>query len=268
MRLPRFAENGSERFSAKMGQSAFLLISCPRDVMIAAMPRPLRPIADRLTYHVINRGNNRSPIFFEDGDYLAFLKALGDLKQNRPFELYGYCLMPNHIHLLLRPGDTTISRLMQVLLGSHTQRYHLFHQSCGHVWQGRFKSPVIQDDDHLLTVLRYIEANPVRAKMVAHAGEYRWSSFGSHGLGRVDALLDHIDLYHDLAKTAPARQRRWSSFVHQQPSDEELVALRRSTQKGLPFGEPSWVEKLGERLGLDFVIRPKGRPRKKPQDQS
>ena len=214
-----------------MGQSAFLLIGHPEDVTIEPMPRPLRPIADRLTYHVINRGNNRAPVFFEDGDYLAFLKALGDLKQRRPFEFYGYCLMPNHIHLLLRPLATTISRLMQVLLGSHTQRYHLFHHSCGHVWQGRFKSPVIQDDDHLLTVLRYIEANPVRAKMVAHAGEYRWSSFGSHGLGRVDALLDHIDLYHDLAKTGPGRQRRWSSFVHQQPSEEEMKSTSSRARK-------------------------------------
>ena len=148
------------------------------------MPRPLRPIDDRLVYHVINRGNNRAPVFFDDQDYAAFLKAVADLKQRRPFEFYGYCLMPNHVHLLIRPLETPISRIMQSLLVSHTQRYHRCHHGGGHVWQGRFKSPVIQDDDHLLTVLRYIEANPLRAGMVEAAGDYRWSSFPAHGLGR------------------------------------------------------------------------------------
>ena len=137
------------------------------------MPRPLRPIADGLVYHVINRGNARQAVFFDEGDYAAFLGALADLKQRKPFELYGYCLMSNHIHLLLRPKKgQTISWILQSLLVSHTQRYHRFHGTGGHVWQGRFKSPVIQDDDHLLCVLRYIEANPVRAKIVARAEEY------------------------------------------------------------------------------------------------
>ena len=129
------------------------------------MPRPLRPIADGLIYHVINRGNNCQPIFNGEGDYLAFLQSLADLKERKPFDLFGYCLMGNHIHLLLRPREGSLSRIIQSLLISHTQRYHRYHHSSGHVWQGRFKSPVIQDDDHLLTVLRYIEANPLRARV-------------------------------------------------------------------------------------------------------
>ncbi|HZW33973.1 MAG TPA: transposase [Isosphaeraceae bacterium] len=228
------------------------------------MPRPLRPIDDHLVYHVINRGNNRAPVFHDDEDYAAFLRAIGDLKQRRPFAFYGYCLMPNHIHLLIRPLETPISRLMQSLLVSHTQRYHRRHQSGGHVWQGRFKSPVIQDDDHLLTVLRYIEANPLRARMVAAAGEYRWSSFAAHGLGHLDPLLDSIAEYEALAKTPRTRRRRWSAFVHQTPSDEELAAIRRSCSSGLPFGASPWVEDLSTRLGLDLTIRPRGRPRKTP----
>ena len=228
------------------------------------MPRPLRPIDDRLVYHVINRGNNRAPVFFDDEDYAAFLKAIGDLKQRRPFEFYGYCLMPNHVHLLIRPLETPISRVMQSLLVSHTQRYHRCHHSGGHVWQGRFKSPVIQDDDHLLTVLRYIEANPLRARMVEAAGDYRWSSFPAHGLGRPDPLLDPLLVYDSLAKTPATRRRRWSAFVHQSPSDDELAAIRRSCSTGLPFGSPTWVDSLAVRLGLDLTIRPRGRPRKVP----
>ena len=106
------------------------------------MPRPLRPIADGLIYHVINRGNNHQAVFASEGDFLAFLKAIADLKQRKAFDLYGYCLMTNHIiHMLIRPREGSISRIVQSLLVSHTQRFHLFHRSCGHVWQGHSRAP-------------------------------------------------------------------------------------------------------------------------------
>jgi putative transposase len=216
---------------------------------------------------VISRGNNRQPVFFDEGDYLAFLKALGDLKQRKKFHLYGYCLMPNHIHVVIRPLEGTISRIVQSLLVSHTQRYHRCHRSGGHVWQGRFKSPVIQDDDHLLAVLRYAEANPLRAKLVEYAGEYRWSSFGAHGEGQADALLDRIEPYEQLAVRPAWRRRRWSAYVHEEPDEQELAAIRRSIETGLPFGEPSWVDRLAKKLGLDLTIRPRGRPRKHPHPE-
>jgi putative transposase len=210
---------------------------------------------------VINRGNNRQPVFFDDGDYLAFLKALADLKERKPFKLYGYCLMKNHIHLLVRPYSASVSRIMQSLLVSHTQRYHRFHGSGGHVWQGRFKSPVVQDDGHLLCVLRYIEANPLRAKLVKQAGDYRWSSFRAHGLGASDFLLDPVEGHEALAVQHAARVRRWSAYVHQTPEEAELAAIRRSSASGLPFGDRRWVDRLGKRLHLDLTIRPRGRPR-------
>lgn len=229
------------------------------------MPRPLRPIADGLVYHVIARGNNRQDVFFQDGDYLAFLKALGDLKERKRFELYGYCLMGNHFHLLLRPRGSSVSRIMQSLLVWHTQRYHRFHSSGGHVWQGRFKSPVIQDDDHLLAVLRYIEANPLRAHLVDSAADYRWSSFRAHGGGASDPLLDRVEAYEGLSVQRAWRLRRWSAYVHQVPEEGELAAIRRSIQSGLPFGESGWVEELCKELDLDLTIRPRGRPRKDAQ---
>ena len=230
------------------------------------MPRPLRPIADGLVYHVINRGNNRQPVFHDEGDYAAFLKALADLKERKPFELYGYCLMGNHIHLLLRPREGSVSRIVQSLLVSHTQRYHRFHRSSGHVWQGRFKSPVIQDDDHLLAVLRYIEANPLRARLVEQADKHRWSSFANHGGGAPDTLLDPLAPYEALAAYPAVRQRRWSAFVHQTPDEAELAAVRRSGESGLPYGGREWVDQLCRQLKLDLTIRPRGRPRKAVED--
>ena len=143
------------------------------------MPRPLRPVAPGLIYHAINRGNNRQTVFNSDGDFNAFLKAIADLKERIEFDLYGYCVMTNHIHMLIRPREGSISRILQSLLVPHTQGFHRFHGSSGHVWQGRFKSPVIQDDDHLLAVLRYIEANPLRANMVERAVDYPWGKTGS-----------------------------------------------------------------------------------------
>jgi len=232
------------------------------------MPRPLRPIADGLVYHVINRGNNRQAVFGSEGDYRAFLKAIADLQERMPFDLYGYCLMSNHVHLLIRPRGASISRIVQSLLVSHTQRYHRFHRSSGHVWQGRFKSPVIQDDDHLLAVLRYIEANPLRARMAERAGDYLWSSFALHGEGRGDALLAAIPAYEALAAYAAVRQRRWSAYVHQAPEEAELAAIRRSGETGLPYGATGWVDRLARRLNFDLTIRPRGRPRKVKEDES
>jgi putative transposase len=226
------------------------------------MPRPLRPIDDGLIYHVINRGNNRQRVFHKPRDFQAFLDALAHLKERQPFKLYGYCLMSNHIHLLIRPQATSISRIVQSLLVSHTLRYHQHHKSGGHVWQGRFKSPVIQDDEHLLTVLRYIEANPLRAKIVKQAGDYPWSSYPFHGLGMANPLIDSLTTYDELAVHTKTRQRKWSEMIHAPLDERVMQAVRRANETGLPFGDPRWIERLANRLGLDLKIRPRGRPKK------
>lgn len=226
------------------------------------MPRPLRPIDAGLIYHVINRGNNRQDVVRKPQDYEAFLQALADLKERKPFRLYGYCLMRNHIHLLVRPTGATISRIVQSLLVSHTQRYHKHHRSGGHVWQGRFKSPVIQNDEHLLTVLRYIEANPLRAKLVRRAEAYPWSSYRVHGLGETDPLVDRLDTYEELSPQPKTRQRKWAAKVHAPLEERTLAQVRRSSDRGLPYGDETWVQRLAKRLDLDLTIRPRGRPRK------
>jgi putative transposase len=227
------------------------------------MPRPLRPIDDGLIYHVIDRGNNRQDVFHKPEDFQAFLQALADLKQRKPFEIFGYCLLNNHFHLLMRPlTGAPISRIMQSLLVSHTQRYHKHHRSGGHVWQGRFKSPVIQNDEHLLAVLRYIEANPLRAQIVERADDYPWSSYHAHGLGETDDLLDPLISYDELSPYPAVRQRSWAKRVHLPMEEGTLAEIRRSSATGLPYGDDTWVKRLAKRLNLDLTIRPRGRPRK------
>ena len=131
------------------------------------MPRAARASVGDVRYHVINRGNRQQRVVHKDADYQAFLKAIGHACVEVPMRVLGYCLMPNHFHLAVWPsGDGDLSRWMHWLLNTHVRRYHQRYHSSGHIWQGRFKAFPIEADEHLLTVLRYIERNPVRANLV------------------------------------------------------------------------------------------------------
>jgi putative transposase len=227
------------------------------------MGRPPRPTDDGLVYHAINRGNNRDAVFTDDEDRRAFLRSLGQTQLRYPFRLYGYCLMSNHFHLLLRPEPgVTISRVLQSLTVAHTWRYHKRHRTVGHVWQGRFKSPVVQDDGHLWAVLRYIEANPLRARVVADPADYPWSSYPTHGLGHPDPLLTPLTEWSDLGGDERSRRAAWRRKVRANQPAAEVEAIRRSLRGGLPFGSPAWVEAMAARFGQPLERRPPGRPRK------
>ena len=121
---------------------------------------------------------------------------------------------------------------------------------------------------HLLRVLRYIEANPVKAGMVARAGDYPWSSFAAHGLGEPNGLLDPAPAQERITGDADAktRRRKWSRYVHRQPDEDESLAIARSIESGLPYGAESWISALGRKLNLDLSIRPRGRPKRQPPE--
>jgi putative transposase len=157
------------------------------------MGRPPRPVADGLAYHALNRGNNRAPVFFEPGDYQPFVHALAQTEARYPFRLYGNCLITNHFHLVLEPAaGQSISRILQSLTVAPTWHYHQRRGTSAQVWQGRFKSLVLEADEHLLTVLRYVEANPLRAGMVSDLATFPLSSYLVHGLGKSMALIEEV----------------------------------------------------------------------------
>jgi putative transposase len=134
-------------------------------------------IDDDGMYHVLNRGNGQQRVFQKDGDYVAFLIILAQMKERFKIELYAYCRMPNHFHLLLKPNRAAdLSSGMQWFMTTHVRRYYRHYGTSGHVWQGRFKSFGIPDDGHFLTVARYVEGNPVRAGPVESATNWCWSS--------------------------------------------------------------------------------------------
>ena len=145
---------------------------------------------------------------------------------------------------------------------AHTWRYHRRHQTVGHVWQGRFKSPVIQGDDHGLVVLRYIEGNPFRAGIVARLEDYAWSSYRAHGLGVTDPLLAPLPAWSALGSESMRRQKCWSQLVHAPLTERELGVIRHSVTSGRPYGSPRWIEATAGILGLFVARRPRGRPRK------
>ena len=141
------------------------------------MPRTSRASQGGYCYHILNRGNGRNDVFHKPEDFRAFLKLLVEAQDRLPLRVTGYCLMTNRFHLLLWPhADGDLSRFMQWLLTSHVRRYHRHYRGSGHVWQGRFKAFPIQQDEHYLSVLRYVERNPLRAELVDRAQVWPWSS--------------------------------------------------------------------------------------------
>jgi putative transposase len=218
------------------------------------MPRIPRASVGGVCYHIINRGNSQRDVFLKDSDYEAFLKAMSHACIEVPMRVLAYCLMPNHFHLAVWPrGDGDLSTWMHWLQNTHVRRYHQHYHSTGHLWQGRFKAFPIQEDDHLLTVLRYVERNPLRAKLVRRAERWTWSSAHDWQAEEQPSWLD----------PGPVRRpRNWVEWVNQPLTPAELDAVHRSIVRGSPFGDPAWSATAAQQMGLVSTLRERGRPRK------
>ncbi len=193
-------------------------------------------------------------MFHKEEDFAAFVRLFEPACERLPMRLVGWCLMPNHFHLVLWPyKDGDLGRWMQWLLTSHVRRYHRHYHGSGHVWQGRFKAFPIQRDEHFLTVLRYAERNALRAKLVERAEDWQWSSLRSRLPGGDCEWL---------APAPVALPANWPALVNRPQNEAELEAIRRSIARGTPFGSDQWVKTAAKRLGLQATIRPRGRPRK------
>lgn len=217
------------------------------------MPRTARASVGGLIYHALNRGNRRAAVFHKPADYDAFVDAMAEAVRRLPMDVFGYCLMPNHFHLVLRPhADGDLGRWMRWLLTTHALRYHRHYHTSGHVWQGRFKAFPVQDDDHLATLLRYVERNPLRAELVARAEHWKWSSLPVWLAG--EGLL--------WRGTPSPRGGDWVERVNEPLSAVDLQRLRASVARERPFGEEGWTLRTAEALGLESSLRRRGRPRK------
>jgi putative transposase len=221
------------------------------------MPRPPRIAPGGYCYHVLARGNARQTVFHKDEDFAAFVHLFDGAQAQCAMRVVAWCLMPNHVHLVLWPrSDGDLSRWMQWVLTTHVRRYHEHYRTSGHVWQGRFKAFPIQQDEHLLTVVRYVERNPLRAGLVSAPQEWRWSSLLAY---------DRPDQPPWCSAGPVPRGPGWLKHVAQPHTEAELTALRRCVARGAPYGGELWQQRAVARLGLQATLRPRGRPRKVKQ---
>lgn len=209
-------------------------------------------------FHALNRANAGLTLFESDGDYAAFEQVLEQARARTGIRLLAYALMPNHWHLVLWPEtDDQVSAFMGWLTLTHTQRWHVAHRSvgAGHVYQGRFKSVPVQDDNHLLRLCRYVERNALRAGLCERAEDWRWSSLWrrTNGDTAAQALLS------GWPTDCPAN---WPEWVNEPQSEAELEALRGCVLRGRPYGDDGWAAKAAASLGLSSTLRSPGRPRK------
>jgi len=218
------------------------------------MPRTARSLRRGWCYHVVTRANGRVTLLGSPGDYLSFLGLIIEAQLRLPIDLLAACLMPNHVHLVVRPSeDRDLSRWMHWLLTTHVRRFHGRRDSSGRVWQGRFKAFPIEQDGHLVTVLRYVERNALRAGLVRRAEHWPWGSLAWR-LGPVSSPG-----LADLPVPLPAD---WVAYVNQPQTPAELESLRSCAQRETPFGSTAWVTQAAEELALGGENRPRGRPRK------
>ena len=222
------------------------------------MGRPQRADEAGGIYHALNRGNARANVFDKPEDYEAFERILAEGLERYPCRLLAYQLMPTHWHLVLQPTeDGGMSNFLRWVSLTHTMRLHAHRRTGGqgHVYQGRFKSFPIQDDDHFLVVCRYVERNALRAELVRRAEDWRWGSLHRwlHKPERDPRLLSPWPL---------ARPPRWAERVNQPLTGPELHAVRTSVNRGTPFGDQTWVQRIAQELNLQSTLRPRGRPKK------
>jgi putative transposase len=225
------------------------------------MGRPIRAAGGGWVYHVLNRANFRRTIFESAGDYEAFERILAEGVERFQPRLVSYCLMPNHWHLVVWPeADGILSKFVAWVTLTHTQRYHAHRHTAGygHLYQGRFKSFPVQEDAHFYTLCRYVERNAFRAGLVERPDAWRFSSLWrmTHGDADSQAMLSPWPV---------ARPKDWLKIVRSVQTEGELAAIRRSVNRGVPWGGPRWTKRVIKELGLETTLRPRGRPKKQAE---
>jgi putative transposase len=226
------------------------------------MPRSARIALPHYPHHLVHRGHNRRDVFRNDGDRNAYLGTLQEFRTELKLKVYGYCLMTNHVHLIVDPGDdpSNLGRLMKRLAARHTRRMNHVEQRSGTLWNGRFKCSPIETDRYLLTCLRYVDRNPVRAKIVGRPEEFRWSSYRAKaGLIECD-WLDTDPCTADLADSVARCQERYREFVAQSENELELKFIRESLQLGHVTSSDQFAKTVEREINATLPQRRRGRP--------
>jgi len=218
------------------------------------MPRISRAVAVGYPHHITQRGNYRQNVFETDADYKKYLEWLKEYSQKYLLNIWAYCLMSNHVHFIAIPmKEDSLAKTFNILHMRYSQYFNKRQNAKGHLWQGRFYSSAL-DRKHLYEAIRYVENNPVRAKIVASPSKYKWSSTHGHINKNADPILSNdcfiLEQIND-----------WTTYLAEDADPTIIDNIRQNTKTGRPCGEKTFVDKIGEILGRKLVALAKGRPR-------
>ena len=224
------------------------------------MARLPRFFAPGVPLHVIQRGNNRQKLFGQVTDYQNYLDWLKEAAQWHACAIHAYVLMPNHVHLLVTPShQESVPKTFQSLGRRYVQYFNATYDRTGTLWEGRYRATLIESETYFLTCCRYIELNPVRAEMVRHPRDYRWSSYHHHTEGKSDSFLTRHTLYTRLGTSSVARQQAYRALFRQHLSRETLDAIREATNKAWVLGSDTFKQRLSKKLDRRVAPLRRGR---------
>lgn len=225
---------------------------------MARLPRYLLPGQPQ---HVIQRGNNRQPIFASEDDYRFYYECLMEAARNHGCDIHAYVFMTNHVHLLVTPQtEGGIGKMMQSLGRRYVQYFNYTYHRTGTLWEGRYRATLVDAQRYLLTCYRYIELNPVRAAMVRHPGEYRWSSYRAHAEGRDDPLVTEHCIYQALGRDNAEQRSAYRTLFKSQIEEQTLREIRDTLQKGWVLGSERYKNEIAALVSRRVQPSPKGRP--------
>jgi putative transposase len=225
------------------------------------MARLPRLIIASQPHHVIQRGNDRQPIFREESDYLAFLGWMREAAKTFKVAIHAYVLMPNHLHLLVSPADEGgLAHMMQWIGRQYVPYFNHKYARVGSLWQGRFKTSLVDSERYFLVCSRYIELNPVRAQLVADPLDYPWSSYAHHAGARPDGMITDHPLYWALGNTPFEREAAYIGLVQQGLSADEVSGINQAVLKGWPLGSNEFKLQLQQKIQRQVLPAKRGRP--------
>lgn len=224
------------------------------------MSRRLRVLLADYPIHIVQRGINREPCFFAEEDYQCYLHWLEEAARDCGCAIHAYALMTNHVHMLLTPSSTGApSRLMQSLGRRYVQYANRHYRRSGSLWEGRYKSSVVQAESYLLACMRYIELNPVRAGMAGDPGQYRWTSYRANGLAQADPRIVAHPIYLALDAQPLPRCQAHRAMFRPQLDAEAASDIRAALRLGMPLGQKRFAETICARLGIRRNTGKRGR---------
>lgn len=227
------------------------------------MPRRARLCLPNVPMHVIQRGNNRQPCFFEDDDHEFYLVCLKEYARATGCQLHAFVLMTNHVHLLVSSETTDgVGALMKAVGQRYVPYINRTYGRTGSLWEGRFRSALTEDETYLLTCQRYIELNPVRASMVAHPADYRWSSYRTNALGEPNDILTPHRLYASLGGDPAARQAAYRDLFRDELDPDLTDTIRNATNGNFVLGSARFADEIAQALGRRTTPGKAGRPHK------